>query len=76
MKTMKIIQCAEQEERGYYTGVVGVFNGTNLDSAVMIRFIEMRDGKLFYRSGGGITAMSNAREEYDELLDKIYVPIT
>lgn len=76
MKTMEIIQSVEQKERGYYTGVFGKFDGINLDSAVMIRFIEMYDGKLYFRSGGGITALSSAREEYAELMEKVYVPIT
>ncbi len=41
----------------------------------MIRFIENRNGELIYRSGGGITYLSNSYSEYQELIDKIYVPI-
>jgi 4-amino-4-deoxychorismate lyase len=42
----------------------------------MIRYIEQDNmGRKFYRSGGGITAMSNARSEYDEVIEKIYLPI-
>ena len=74
-KTMEIIAEAEGEPRGYYTGIFGVFDGMNLDSGVMIRFIEKRKEKLFFRSGGGITAESNKESEYQELIDKIYVPI-
>jgi len=74
-KTLEIIEQAEKEKRGYYTGVFGYFDGTNLDSGVMIRFIEKKGDKLYYRSGGGITTQSNARSEYQELIDKIYVPI-
>jgi len=74
-KTMEIIRQAEKEKRGYYTGVFGYFDGVNLDSGVMIRFIEKEGDKLFYRSGGGITTQSNAKSEYQELIDKIYVPI-
>jgi len=40
----------------------------------MIRFIEKRESQLFYKSGGGITIDSNAKLEYDELIDKIYLP--
>ena len=74
-KTLEIIREAEVVNRGYYTGVFGYFDGINLDSGVMIRFIEKDGDKLFYRSGGGITTQSNAKSEYQELIDKIYVPI-
>ena len=39
-KTLEIIAEAETYERGFYTGVVGYFDGQDLDSAVMIRFME------------------------------------
>ncbi len=73
--TLKIIRKVESYQRGYYTGVFGVFDGTSLDSAVMIRYIERLDGKLIYKSGGGITMNSEAHKEYQELIDKVYVPI-
>lgn len=75
-KTVNIIREAEQYDRGYYTGVFGVFDGKTLDSAVMIRFIEQTDGGLVYKSGGGITAQSDCEAEYNELIKKVYVPIT
>lgn len=74
-KTVEIIREAETYERGFYTGVMGYFDGRNLDSAVMIRFLEQTDGGLVYKSGGGITFRSNARSEYEEMVKKIYVPI-
>ena len=74
-KTVEIIQAAETQPRGYYTGVFGIFDGHSLDSAVMIRFIEQTANGFRFRSGGGITAMSQAEEEYQELIDKVYVPI-
>lgn len=73
-RTLEIIRDAEGCERGYYTGVFGIFDGENLDSAVMIRFIERKDGRCYYRSGGGITVYSDPEMEYRELIDKIYVP--
>lgn len=75
-KTVEIIRQAEQYERGFYTGIFGIFDGENLDSGVMIRFIEQTTDGLIYKSGGGITAKSNCDEEYQELTDKIYVPFT
>lgn len=74
-KTVEIIKDVEKVSRGYYTGVAGYFDGENLDSGVMIRFIERTNNGLVYRSGGGITVFSNAEKEYEELLDKVYVPI-
>jgi para-aminobenzoate synthetase component 1 len=74
-RTVAIIKNAEKTDRGYYTGICGIFDGKNLDSAVMIRFIEIHKGKMRFRSGGGITFLSKAREEYNELIDKVYVPI-
>lgn len=73
-KTIEIIKNAETYDRGWYTGICGRFDGENLDSGVMIRFIKKEDGKLFYCSGGGITAFSEPKKEYDEMIDKIYLP--
>ena len=72
--SMSIINKTENYERGFYTGIFGIFDGKSLHSAVMIRFIEEQEGKYFYKSGGGITIDSDARSEYEELLDKIYLP--
>ncbi len=74
-KTLEIIRNCEMYSRGYYTGVFGYFDGKNLESAVMIRFIELDNGKLVYKSGGGITAHSQVVSEYQELIDKVYVPV-
>jgi para-aminobenzoate synthetase component 1 len=73
-KTVEIIKDVEGIERGYYTGIFGYFDGTDLESAVMIRFIEKRNGKHFFRSGGGITFQSDVEKDYNEYNDKIYVP--
>lgn len=74
-KTLEIIREVEGEKRGYYTGVFGIFNGQELDSGVMIRYIERHQGQYFYRSGGGITTQSSAASEYQETIDKVYVPV-
>lgn len=74
-KTLEIILEAENYDRGFYTGIAGYFDGKNLDSCVMIRFIEKENGKLFFKSGGGITHQSLLESEYEEMKNKIYVPI-
>jgi para-aminobenzoate synthetase component 1 len=70
-KTKEIIKQAEKEERGYFTGVAGYFDGSNLDSCVLIRYLQSNH---IYRSGGGITAQSDVLKEYNEMIEKVYVP--
>ncbi len=74
-KTVEIIKKAEQYHRGYYTGVFGIFDGTNLDSCVLIRYLEQQGDELLFKSGGGITFLSDCQTEYNELIQKVYVPI-
>ena len=72
--TTKLIKEIEGYDRGYFTGIWGVFDGVNLDSAVLIRFIEKTPSGFVYKSGGGITSDSDAGSEYKELIDKVYIP--
>lgn len=74
-KTLEIILEAENFPRNYYTGVCGWFDGNDLNSCVMIRFIEKEKDKFFFKSGGGITHLSTFADEYEEMKNKIYVPI-
>jgi len=74
-KTVEIIKHIENYDRGFFTGIFGYFDGYNLDSAVMIRFIEKQNEMFIYKSGGGITIDSNVEQEYQELLNKVYLPI-
>ena len=88
-KTMQIIQEAEGYDRGFYTGIMGIYDQGELNSAVMIRFIEeetspskTEKGKnsevsreLYFKAGGGITSKSDCRKEYEEVIQKIYLPI-
>lgn len=73
-KTVEIIKQTESYERGYYTGICGLFDGQNLDSGVMIRFIEKQGEQYFFKSGGGITVNSQVKEEYHEMIQKVYLP--
>ena len=74
-KTVGIIRETELYDRGFYTGIFGFFDGHSLTSAVSIRFIEQTPGGLVFKSGGWITALSDAVSEYQEMLKKIYVPV-
>ncbi|MBT8284898.1 MAG: aminodeoxychorismate synthase component I, partial [Flavobacteriaceae bacterium] len=71
-KTCELIQEIEGLPRGYYTGVAGIFDGKALDSCVLIRFIDQNG---MFKSGGGITAQSTLESEYQEMIDKVYVPV-
>lgn len=73
-KTLEIIQKAENHQRNFYTGIAGFFNGEELNSCVLIRFIEKVGENYFYKSGAGITISSLAESEYNEIQQKIYLP--
>jgi len=74
-RTIEIIRKAEAYERGYYTGVFGYWDGKSFDSAVAIRYMEKKDERLIFKSGGGITFQSSCEHEYNEMVNKVYVPI-
>ncbi|WP_300673513.1 aminodeoxychorismate synthase component I [Soonwooa sp.] len=74
-KTLEIILEAEQYDRGFYSGICGYFDGKDLDSCVMIRFIEKQGENYVFKSGGGITHQSQLLDEYEEMKNKIYAPI-
>ncbi len=74
-KTVEIIKEVENYNRGYFTGIFGYFDGQKLESAVMIRFIEKIGEEFYFKSGGGITSFSNCESEYQEMVDKVYLPI-
>jgi para-aminobenzoate synthetase component 1 len=75
VKTIQNIKEIESDERNFYTGVFGIYDGNTLDSGINIRYVEKRENLFFYRSGGGITFLSDVEKEYDEFLNKIYVPV-
>lgn len=72
--TVEIIESVEGYERGFFSGIFGLYDGESLDSGVMIRFVEKSSGGYIYKSGGGITLDSDVRLEYQEYHDKIYLP--
>ncbi|WP_297623995.1 aminodeoxychorismate synthase component I [uncultured Rikenella sp.] len=79
LRTLEIIAEAETYDRGYYTGVCGLFDGRELESGVMIRFLERAPGaergEYLFKSGGGITFRSDRTAEYAEMKQKVYVPL-
>jgi len=75
-KTLEIIRNVEIDKRGYYTGIFGIHLSGQIYSAVNIRFIEKQKQQFIFRSGGGITIFSKAEKEYQELIQKVYVPLS
>lgn len=73
-KTIEIISEAEGYDRGFYTGIMGIYNKGELNSAVMIRFLEQDETGMYFKAGGGITSKSDCRKEYEEVLQKVYLP--
>ena len=73
IKTVELIDKVEEYERGFFTGIFGVFQNGKFDSGVMIRFLENRNGKFIYKSGGGITLDSDFDSEYREMIEKVYL---
>jgi para-aminobenzoate synthetase component 1 len=71
-KTAQLIASIEGTDRGYYTGIAGYFDGVNLDSCVLIRYLG---ADQVYHSGGGITFQSDMASEYQEMINKVYVPV-
>ncbi len=71
IRAMEIIAEMERERRGPYAGTVGYvdFSG-NLDTAITIRTIVMREGTAFVQAAGGIVYDSVPELEYMETENK------
>jgi len=74
-KTMDIIRTVEGYDRGFFSGVFGYFDGDRVDSGVMIRFTEQTPDGLVFKSGGGLMVYSDPQKEYNELVQKVYLPM-
>ena len=71
IRAMEIIAELEPDKRGPYAGAVGYldFSG-NLDTAIAIRTIVIKNGVAYIQAGGGIVADSIPEQEYQESLSK------
>jgi para-aminobenzoate synthetase component 1 len=74
-ETLELIRRFESEPRGFFTGVAVLFDGENLASAVLIRFLDLTGDVVKFRSGAGITIYSDPAQEYDEIVSKVYFPL-
>ena len=71
VRAMEIISDKEPHERGPYSGAVGyISNAGNMDMAICIRTVVMKDGLATVQAGGGLVYDSVPRSEYEESLAK------
>jgi len=77
IRAMEIIAELERDKRGPYAGAVGYFDFSgNLDTAIAIRTIVIKDGVAHVQAGGGIVADSVPENEYQESLNKAQALLT
>ena len=71
IRAMEIIAELEPDRRGPYAGAVGYFSFSgNLDTAITIRTIVMKDGMAHVQAGAGIVYDSVPEYEHRECMNK------
>jgi anthranilate synthase component 1 len=71
VRAMEIIDELEPVQREIYGGAVGYFSFSgNMDLAIAIRTLVIRDGKVYLQAGAGIVADSDPAAEYQETVNK------
>jgi anthranilate synthase component 1 len=72
LRAMEIIAEQEPETRGVYAGAVGYLAfGGNLDTAIALRTLVVRDGVAYAQASAGIVADSEPHEEALEIDNKV-----
>lgn len=71
IRAMEIIAELEPEKRGAYAGAVGYFSFSgNMDMAIAIRTMLMKNGIAYVQAGGGIVYDSLPDKEFEETMNK------
>jgi len=71
IRAMEIIAEFEPEKRGPYAGAVGYFSFSgNMDMAIAIRTMVVKQGVAYVQAGGGIVYDSVPELEYEETMNK------
>ncbi len=72
VRAMEIIYELEEEKRGLYGGAVGFidFRG-ELETAIAIRTMVVKDNVIYFQAAGGIVADSVPLNEYEETMNKM-----
>ncbi|MFK9092939.1 anthranilate synthase component I [Bacillus salipaludis] len=72
VRAMEIINSLEKSKRGLYSGAVGYVSANgNMDFALAIRTMIIKDGTAYIQAGAGIVHDSNPESEYEETLNKL-----
>ena len=71
VRAMEIIDELENLRRGPYGGCVGYVDYSgNMDTAIVIRTMVVKNGEIFLRTGAGVVADSDPDAEYEECVSK------
>lgn len=71
IRAMKRIYELEKEKRGIYAGAIGYLSASgNMDFAIAIRTMVVKDQKAYVQAGAGIVYDSIPENEYQETINK------
>ena len=72
VRAMEIIDELEPVKRGIYGGAVGYLSWSgNMDTAIAIRTVVVKDGHAILQAGAGVVADSVPTSEWEETLSKV-----
>jgi anthranilate synthase component 1 len=72
IEAMRLLRRYEENRRGFYGGAVGyVSPAGEMDTAIVIRSIQIKDGRAYLRAGAGIVADSDPESEFEETERKL-----
>jgi anthranilate synthase component 1 len=76
VRAMQIIDELEPVKRGGYGGAIGYMSyGGDLDTAIHIRTVVVKDGVAYIQAGGGTVADAKPEYEYEESVAKIQAAV-
>lgn len=71
IRAIEIIDELENLRRGPYGGCVGYVDYSgNMDMAITIRTVLIKNGTVYLQAGGGVVADSKSKDEYEESCNK------
>ncbi|MFP7299959.1 anthranilate synthase component I [Neobacillus niacini] len=72
IRAMEIINQLEKSKRGLYSGAIGYLSANgNIDFALAIRTMILKDGTAYIQAGAGIVHDSDPESEYEETINKL-----
>lgn len=72
IRAMEIINILENSKRGLYSGAIGYISANgNIDFALAIRTMILKDGAAYIQAGAGIVHDSDPESEYEETVNKL-----